>query len=176
MQPLADMVGMWFHSIIICMTFLQTSVAGPTFLLRLKRDMACRDHINSRPADILVQSWDRGKPAAFDVTVASPLTPAVLNEASISAGAAAYGAENRKHATNDTRCQELGWMCIPLAVELYGNWGKEAQCVFSRLASLLAVSQSSFKPKMVAEIYGRLNLSLVRSGARAIVGRELAHE
>ena len=60
-----------------------------------------RDHINSRPADILVQSWDRGKPAAFDVTVASPLTPAVLNEASISAGAAAYGAENRKHATND---------------------------------------------------------------------------
>ena len=135
-----------------------------------------RDHINSRPADILVQSWDRGKPAAFDVTVASPLTPAVLNEASISAGAAAYGAENRKHATNDTRCQELGWMCIPLAVELYGNWGKEAQCVFSRLASLLAVSQSSFKPKMVAEIYGRLNLSLVRSVARAIMGRELAHE
>ena len=135
-----------------------------------------RDHINSRPADILVQSWDRGKPAAFDVTVASPLTPAVMNEASISAGAAAYGAENRKHATNDTRCQELGWMCIPLAVELYGNWGKEAQCVFSRLASLLAVSQSSFKPKMVAEIYGRLNLSLVRSVARAIMGRELAHE
>ena len=63
----------------------------------------CRDHINSRPADILVQRWDRGTPAAFDVTVASPLTPAVLNEASVSAGAAAYGAENRKHATKCAR-------------------------------------------------------------------------
>ena len=27
-----------------------------------------RDHVNSRPADVLVQGWDRGKPAAFDVT------------------------------------------------------------------------------------------------------------
>ena len=134
-----------------------------------------REHFNSRPADVLVQSWDRGKPAAFDVTVASPLTPATLNEAGVSAGAAAHVAENRKHAANDTKCQELGWSCIPLAVETYGNWGKEAQYVFSRLASLLAVGQSSPKPKMVAEIYGRLNLSLVRSVARAIMGREMAH-
>ena len=27
-----------------------------------------RDHVNSRPANVLVQGWDRGKPAAFDVT------------------------------------------------------------------------------------------------------------
>ena len=57
-----------------------------------------RDHINSRPADILVQGWDRGKPAAFDVTVTSPLTPVSLNNASASVGAAAYAAECRKHA------------------------------------------------------------------------------
>ena len=84
-------------------------------------------------------------------------------------------AENRKHAANDTRCQELGWTSIPLAVETYRNWGKEAQSVCSHLASLLAVSQSSPKPMMVAEIYGHLNLSLVMSVARAIIGRELAH-
>ena len=134
-----------------------------------------REHFTSHPADVLVRSWDRGKPAAFDVTVASPLTPATLNEASVSAGAAAHVAENRTHAANDTKCQELGWSCIPLAVKTYGNWGKEAQYVFSRLASLLAVGQSSPKPKMVAEIYGRLNLSLVISVARAIMGREMAH-
>ena len=45
-----------------------------------------RDHINSCPADILVQGWDRGKPAAFDVTVTSPLTPVSLNNASASVG------------------------------------------------------------------------------------------
>ena len=131
-----------------------------------------RDHINSHPADILVQGWDRGKPAAFDVTVTSPLTPVSLNNASASVGAAAYAAECRKHAANDTRCQELGWLCIPLAVETYGNWGKEAQSVFSRLASLLSISQAIPKPKMLSEIYSRLNMSLVRSVARAIMGRE----
>ena len=72
-----------------------------------------RDHIISRPADILVQGWDRVKPAAFDITLTSPLTPVSLNNASASVGAAAYAAECRKHAVNDTRCQELGWLCIP---------------------------------------------------------------
>ena len=64
-----------------------------------------RDHVNSRPADVLVQGWDRGKPAAFDITVASPLTPVTLNNASTSVGAAAYAAELRKHVpmTPDAR-------------------------------------------------------------------------
>ena len=55
----------------------------------------------------------------------------------------------RKHAANDTRCQELGWLCIPLALETYGNWGKEAQSVFFfQLAStLLSISQAIPNPK-----------------------------
>ena len=133
-----------------------------------------RDHINRRPADILVQGWDRGKPAAFDVTVASPLTPVTLHEASASTGAAAYVAEGRKHAANDARCQELGWTCIPLAVETFGCWGKEAQSVFSRLASLLAIHQACPKSSVLHEIYCHMNMTLVRSVARAILGREVA--
>ena len=62
------------------------------------------NHSNSRPADILVQGWERGLPAAFDVTVSSPLTPASLEEASASAGAAARIAETRKHSANDSKC------------------------------------------------------------------------
>ena len=166
MQPLADMVVMWLHGTTACEISLPTSVQ-----VEVGYGLA-RDHINSRPADILVQGWDRGKPAAFDVTVTSPLTPVSLNNASASVGAAAYAAECRKHAANDTRCQELGWLCIPLAVETYGNWGKEAQSIFSRLASRLSISQAIPKPKMLSEIYSRLNMSLVRSVARAIMGRE----
>ena len=62
--------------------------------------------------------------AAFYVTVASVHPSATINEASVVASAA----ELRKHAVYDL---ELGWSCIPLAVETYGNWGKEAQCAFS---------------------------------------------
>ena len=32
-------------------------------------------HDYTRPVDVLVDGWDRAKPAAFDVTVTSPLTP-----------------------------------------------------------------------------------------------------
>ena len=51
------------------------------------------DHNHSRPADVLVEGWERGKPAAFDITVTSPLCPAFLGEASQVAGAAALAAE-----------------------------------------------------------------------------------
>ena len=47
---------------------------------------------NSRPADVLVGNWDRGKPATFDFTVSSPLSSAILSEASANTGAAARSA------------------------------------------------------------------------------------
>ena len=103
------------------------------------------DCINTRPADVLVQGWDRGKPAAFDITVTSPLTPATLRDASTFSGTAAHAAECRKHSTNDARCQELGWVCIPLAVETFGHLGKEALNVFSRLVSLLSIHAGCLK-------------------------------
>ena len=36
---------------------------------------------NTRPADVLVQDWVRGSPAAIDITFTSPLTPAMLRVA-----------------------------------------------------------------------------------------------
>ena len=43
----------------------------------------------ARPADILALDWDKGRHAAFDVTVTSPLSVSILPEASMSVGAAA---------------------------------------------------------------------------------------
>ncbi|KAL5477904.1 hypothetical protein EMCRGX_G024759 [Ephydatia muelleri] len=134
-----------------------------------------RDLDHTRPADILIAGWVRGKPAALDITITSPLCPAILDESCHQTGAAILAAETRKLHSNGPKCQELGWSCIPLAVETYGNWGKEAQDTISRLASDLAIHQSSTKSSVVAEIYGRLNMTLIRSIARAILARELPH-
>ena len=134
----------------------------------------CRDNNHSRSADVLVEGWERGQPAALDITVTSPLTPVSLKESSRFAGVAALSAETRKHAANDPKCQESGWMCIPLAVEAYGNWGKEAQHMFSRLATYLAIHLSCPKSRVLADIYGHLNICLVRAVARAILGRGLS--
>ena len=44
----------------------------------------------------------------------------------MSPGAAVHVSEIRKHNSNDGKCGELGWVCIPLVVETYDAWGQEA--------------------------------------------------
>ena len=116
------------------------------------------DHSHSRPADILVFDWDHGKPAALDLTVISPLNADILKEAGMTASAAAQAAEVRKHTANGQRCTNLGWSCVPLAVESYGAWGREAQMCFTLLATRLAIHTTSSKSKMIFNLYSRLNL------------------
>ena len=108
---------------------------------------------------------------AFDVTVMSPLTPESLHESSVMAGTAALLAEQRKHQANDPKCDTLGWKCIPLAVESYGNWDLEARQAFSHLASRLSFGIGHQKSKLLVDIYGRLNVTLVRCNARALLSR-----
>ena len=74
-----------------------------------------RDLDHTRPADILIAGWDRGKPAALDITITSPLCPAIFGESCHQAGEAALAAEACKLHSNGPKCQELGWSCIPLA-------------------------------------------------------------
>ncbi|KAL5502576.1 hypothetical protein EMCRGX_G009374 [Ephydatia muelleri] len=69
------------------------------------------------------------------------------------ADTAALAAEARKLDSNGPKCQELGWSCILLAVETYGNWGKEAHDTFSRLASYLAVHQFSTKSAVLVSLF-----------------------
>ena len=112
-----------------------------------------------------------GKPAAFDLTVTSPLNLTTLTEAGVARGSAAMAAEVRKHGVNDRKCAELGWVAIPLAVETYGCWGAEAQSTISQLASRLAIQLQCSKSKAITTIYQRLNLTLVRANARALLSR-----
>ena len=63
-------------------------------------EMGCNltsDHDHSRPADILLSNWALGKPAAFDISVTSPLNPKTVSVAGLSAVAAALSTEERKH-------------------------------------------------------------------------------
>ena len=89
-------------------------------------------------------------------------------EASRRMGAAAEAAENRKHTANDPKCAELGWRCVPLAVETYCNWGEEARRTFTLLATRLAFGSSSFrKARVISDMFGRLDITLVRAIARS---------
>ena len=60
------------------------------------------------------------EPAAIDLCITSPLNSNTLQVACVTPNSAAMQAEQRKHHSNDAKCEELGWVCIPLVVESYG--------------------------------------------------------
>eukprot|EP00731_Ephydatia_muelleri_P033110 Em0025g66a len=48
-------------------------------------------------------------------------------EVGVKAVSAAQAAECMKHQTNDTKCFDLGWSCVPQAVETYGCWAPSSE-------------------------------------------------
>ena len=81
------------------------------------------------------------------------LTSSNLQETTVTAGSAAFAAEERKHKANNSKSAELGWICIPIAVETYGCWGTEAKWALSQLASRLATHQNCPKSAAVTALY-----------------------
>ena len=65
------------------------------------------NHSHSHPADLLVPNWVLSKPAAFNLSVTSALNPTMNLEARVTTGAAAQTTEQRKHCSNDVKCDEL---------------------------------------------------------------------
>ena len=57
--------------------------------------MSPPNHSHTCPADLLVPNWVLGKPAAFDLSVTSPLNLTIILEASVTTGAAAWTTEQR---------------------------------------------------------------------------------
>ena len=55
-----------------------------------------------------------------DVTVTSPLTPALLTGAGMAVLQVLC-----KHTASDPQCQELGWVCVPPGFETYVATGAE---------------------------------------------------
>ena len=99
-----------------------------------------------------------------------PNYSSILTAASLSEGAATEEAEARKHRANDPMGQvfRAGLGVYPSCLR---NLGREAHSTFSRLASHLAITTSSLKGKVLTELYSRLNFTLVRAMARALLAR-----
>ena len=122
----------------------------------------------SRPADVLVPNWSLSNPAAFDLKVIHPLNTDQILEASLASGNSAEFGEIGKHTKNDQMCGRLGWMCIPLVVEVYGGWGCEAQGCFSRLSKRLAMQVGVCETEALSQMYCLL---VMRQNTRAILLR-----
>ena len=75
----------------------------------------------SRPADVYLPSWDRGRPAALDVSVISTLQRLTLSGAANVSGYALSVAEDRKRASHEASCRDVGVSFVPLIFESLGG-------------------------------------------------------
>ena len=69
----------------------------------------------SRPADIYLPCWNRGRPAAIDITVISTLQQSTLRSAAENQDHTLLVAEDRKFAAHGAACQTVGTF-IPFSI------------------------------------------------------------
>ena len=160
MPPLVSVAVMWWYDTTPFVMFWLKHATGPILASKWKLSMTPQPII-ATPI-LLTFCWLTGQQAR-QLPLISPLNTHTLMEAGVSSGSAAHASESRKHRTNDAKCKELGWLCVPLIADTYGTWGNEAVKAFSQLASRLATLTCRPKSAVLRDIYGRLNLHLLRA-------------
>ena len=119
----------------------------------------------SRPADIYLPNWERGQPAALDVTVISPLQSLTLHRAASSAGHALTVGEQRKVAAHAAACHAVGISFVPLVFETLGGMSELASTTVSRIGRLLGQRLGISPADTTRHLFQRCSISLWRGNA-----------
>ena len=88
---------------------------------------------SARPAP----NWSRGRQAALDVSVISPLQQLTLSEAAVTPGHALQVCVRRKLTVNLPACRAAGVGFVPVVVEVLGGWSPEASSTIRRIGDAL---------------------------------------
>ena len=127
-----------------------------------------------RPADMLLRGFaPSGRDAALDFTVTSPLSDEHLHRARVADAviSATSVAEARKHSENDAVCKGLKWQCMPVAVNVYGGWGKESLVTLDRIVAAIASATQEKKAAASSFVFNTLGVVLARANATALLAR-----
>ena len=93
---------------------------------------------HSRPADVLLPTWSRGRPAALDVHVISPLQQRTLYEAASTPGNALQVSVQRQLASHLSACRSVGVDFIPVVAETQGRLAEDAISTIRSLGEAIA--------------------------------------
>ena len=129
----------------------------------------------TRPGDIFIPTWSAGRPAAFDVTVTSPLQLSLLSRAAETPGASLEVAEDRKFSKHEKNCEEQGISFYTLAVKTLGGWSALAIKTLKSVAILADARRSGSRDARVAPVrlLQSLSVCLMRGNATMIVSRAI---
>ena len=122
----------------------------------------------SRPADVFLPLWTRGRPAAVDVTVVSPLQSALVQECARTRGHALTIAEERKRRVHHAACQQIGIDFIPAAVDVFGSWSEISVDLLGRIGAF----QQRRGVGSAHQLFQRLSVVLQRGNASLLLRRD----
>jgi len=108
---------------------------------------------------------------ALDVTVIHPLQESILLKASKAPLQGCLHGESVKHKKYEGVCQSEDILLIPLAVEFFGCWGKEATDFFDHIAKDVACRFNNSKAEVLLQLHRQLSICLVRCNAKAVLKR-----
>ena len=69
------------------------------------------------------------------------------------------------------KCAALGWVCVPLAVDTYGQWCDEAHQAFAEVAIRLSTRTKVTFSSALSSIFNTLGVVLARHNAIAVLAR-----
>ena len=92
----------------------------------------------SRPADVFLPTWSRGRPAALDIHVISPLQQQTMGEAASTPGHALQVGVQRKLASHLSACRSVGVEFIPFVMETLGGLAEDSIFILRSLGKAIA--------------------------------------
>ena len=145
----------------------QQGCLGPT-----REDRALLPGSDSRPADVLIPNWTRGRDTALDVTVVNPLQAAMVDRAAVTAGHGLAEAYKRKMTKAGEACRQAGLTFIPMPMETLGGWHEQTELQVKKLASAQARHTGGDQSETTRHLSQRLSILLARGNAALILNRQ----
>ena len=126
---------------------------------------------SSRPADIYLPNWDRGRPAALDVTVISTMQQQTQAGAANTPGHPLRVGEERKMVAHADACRSVGVHFVPIVAETLGGWSEGAIDTTS-IGRLQGQCLGIPPPDSTRHLFQRLSISLWKGNTALWIRRQ----
>ena len=123
------------------------------------------------PTDVYLPSWERGRPAALDVTVVSTMQSATIQGASTIQGHSLQVGEARKLAAHANACNDVGVSFIPIVFETLGGISSSAANTLASLGRLIGQRLGNPPADSIRHLFQRCAILLWRGNATLWIRR-----
>ena len=140
--------------------------AAKSDALAPSREMPYLPNSLSRPADILLPTWSRGRPAALDVHIISPLQQQIMGESASTPGHALQVGVHRKLTSHLSACHSAGVDFIPIMAEALGGQASDAIATIKSIGKAISLRAGpQVYTSCTKQLFHRVAITLWRGNA-----------